>query len=138
MKRVWMGVVGLVIGTMLVGCEQYGGGGGRTPEPPTVTGTWNGTGRYRHGVAITKFHLELSQNGNAVSGSYSIKRDVRGEMNGALSGSVTGNSIDLTMHSHGYAKGSFSGNSMTLTWTESGFGGPDFTGPRDGTVNLTR
>lgn len=122
------------------GCEYYGAdNGGRDKEPETVTGVWDGTGSYRHnGVAITKFHLDLVQNGNAVSGSYSIKRAVRGEMNGALSGSVSGNRIDLKMHSHGYADGTWSGNSMTLHWTESGFGGPDWEGSRDGTVNLTR
>ncbi len=108
-------------------------------EPNGVSGSWSGTGNYEHNnVPITAFNLNLSQDGNNVSGSYSIKRDARDTMSGSVSGSVSGGNIDMTMGSHGFADGSFSGDTMNLNWFESGFGGPGWTGSRDGNVSLSR
>ena len=130
----------LVMAVSLAGCESdsssSGGGGGGGSG---VSGTWNGTGNYEYNsVPVTQFTLNLSQNGNAVSGSYAIKRDARDLMQGSVSGSFSGNSINMTMSPHGHASGGVSGNSMSLTWHESGFGGGDFTGSRNASVNLTR
>jgi len=144
MKHLRAIVVGLFAVSLLTACESYfskrdNGDDDDNDTSSTVAGTWNGTGSYRHnGVAIRKFKLSLNQDGNHVSGSYSIKRDARYEMNGSVSGSSSGGKVDLTMSPHGHAHGSFSGNSMTLDWTESGFGGSDFSGRRDASVSLSR
>ena len=135
-----MTVLGLLMAVAIVGCDDDdddGGGGGGSSG--SVSGAWHGTGNYKHNnVPITDFTMNLTQSGNSVSGSYSIKRDARPTMSGSVSGSVNGNKVDLTMGPHGHAEGAVSGNSMGLYWYESGFGGSEFTGPRDGTVNLTR
>ena len=144
MKYLRAMIVGLFAVLLMTACESYFSGRDKGDDDDNdtsskVTGTWNGTGSYRHnGVAIRKFELVLNQDGNHVSGSYSIKRDARYEMNGSISGSSSGGSVNLTMSPHGHAHGSFSGNSMTLDWTESGFGGSNFSGRRDASVRLSR
>ena len=147
MKITWMKAVLLAsILALFTGCggdsggdnsggDNSGGGG----DNAGVAGTWNGTGNYEHNnVPIRQFNLNLSQNGNAVSGSYTITRDARPTMTGSISGSVSGNRISMTMNPHGMAEGSVSGNSMSLDWIESGFGGADFTGSRAGKVQISR
>ncbi|MBN1269957.1 MAG: hypothetical protein JXB04_10230 [Kiritimatiellae bacterium] len=140
MKKAWLVLLSLAVAMVMVGCDDDDddddGGGG---VPGSVAGAWSGTGNYVHNnVPITSFNLNLAQDGDNVSGSYSIKRDARDTMNGSVSGTASGGNIDLTMNPHGQADGTCSGNSMTLDWYESGFGGADWTGPRNGTVNLSR
>jgi hypothetical protein len=140
MKKTLAIVLSLLMSMAIVGCDDdddddsgSGASGG------SVAGSWSGSGNYVHNsVPITAFNLNLNQDGNSISGSYSIKRDARDTMSGSVSGSVNGGSIDLTMSPHGHADGTVSGNSMTLDWFESGFGGSDFDGPRNGTVTLSR
>lgn len=138
MKRWMTAILGLGLAFAMTGCDDdddNGGGGGGG----SAAGTWVGSGAYVHNsVPIRNFTLNINQNGNAISGTYSITRDARPTMSGSLSGSVNGGSIDLVMGGHGFANGTFGGNSMTLSWTESGFGGAAFTGPRNGTVALSR
>jgi hypothetical protein len=88
-----------------------------------VAGKWSGNGRYDAGVPIDSFILDLTQNGNALGGTYSITRPVRGTMAGTISGSISGNVLDLTMTPHGWADGTVEGNVMNLYWYESGFDG---------------
>jgi hypothetical protein len=119
------------------GCDSGGGGGSK--EPAGVAGEWNGTGNYVHNnVPITKFNLSLTQNSNAVKGTYSILRNARPEMNGSVNGQVDGDKISLTMNPHGFADGTVSGDSMNLDWTESGFGGAAWTNARNASVRLSR
>ena len=101
-----------------VGCGSGDGGDG-----DGVAGTWSGSGRYDNGVSIDSFILELTQNGNAIGGTYSITRPVRGTMPGTVTGSISGNELDLTMTPHGWAEGTVDGNVMNLYWYESGLGG---------------
>ena len=83
MKRFRMMMIGLFSVLLMTACESYfsGRNNGDDDDNDTsskVTGTWDGTGSYRHnGVPIRKFKLSLTQDGNHVSGSYSIKRDAR-------------------------------------------------------------
>ena len=139
MKRLMSLALGLLVACSLGACDSGddddgGGGGGGS-----AAGTWNGTGNYVFmGVPIRQFNLNITQTGNAISGTYSITRDGRGTMAGALSGSVTGGSISLLMPGHGSATGTFGGNSMTLDWTENGFNGEDFDGPQNAAVALSR
>jgi hypothetical protein len=138
MKRMMSLLLGLVVAFSLGACDSDDddGGGG---SGGSAAGTWTGTGNYVfNSVPITAFTMNLTQSGNAISGTYSITRDARPTMTGSLSGTVNGSSITLTMPAHGYANGTFGGNSMTLNWTETGFGGTDFAGPQNATVALSR
>ena len=116
-----------------VACNDDGGGGG-SGVPSSIAGQWSGSGNYDQGTAIQTFILILTQNGNALSGSYSVKRTGRGQMNGSVNGSISGNAVNVTMSPHGRADGTVNGNAMTLYWYESGFGGSG----GGGTVNLSR
>ncbi len=137
MKRLMSLLLGLVVALSLGACDDDddgGGGGGGS-----ATGTWTGTGTYVYlSVPIRNFTLNITQTGNAISGTYSITRDGRGTMSGALSGTVSGGSISLLMPGHGSADGTFGGNTMTLNWTENGFNGEDFDGPQNAAVSLSR
>lgn len=127
-------LLSILTAALLAACAEDSGSSG-----DGVRGTWNGTGNYVHNnVPITRFTLNLGQDGDSVSGTYAIKRDVRELMTGTVSGSVSGNQVSLTMNPHGYAEGTFSGDRMNLEWIESGFGGAAWTGPRNGFVILTR
>ncbi len=139
MKRMMSLLLGLVVACSLSACDSGGDDNGGGGGGGSAAGTWTGTGNYVHNnVPINEFTLNITQNGNAVSGTYRITREARPTMSGALSGTVNGGSINLVMGPHGVADGSFGGDSMTLHWTETGFGGADFTGPRDGNVSLSR
>ncbi len=59
-------------------------------------------------------------------------------MTGRVTGSVSGDRVDLTMTPHGRADGKIKDDRMELEWFESGFGGADWTGPRNGFVTLNR
>ncbi len=140
MKKMLGLVLGLLVACSMTACDSGGdddgdgGGGGGS-----AAGTWTGTGNYVFlGVPIREFTLNIAQTGNAVSGTYSITRDGRGTMAGALSGTVSGGSITLLMPGHGSANGTFGGDSMTLDWTENGFNGEDFDGPQNAAVGLSR
>lgn len=104
-----------LLAVMGIGCEDDGGGSG-------VSGTWTGSGHYTHAKQLpVEITLVLTQNGNAVSGSYDITRPNR-HMVGSVSGTITGNTLDLTMTPHGLADGTVSGDTMTLDWWEEGLG----------------
>ena len=100
-----------------------GCGGDDGGDASGVAGTWSGSGRYDIGVTIDSFILDLTQNGNAIGGTYSITRPVRGTMPGTVTGSISGNELTLTMTPHGWAEGTVDGNVMNLYWYESGLGG---------------
>ena len=108
---------------MMVAMAAVAGCGGDDGDPSGVAGKWTGAGRYDAGVPIESFELNLTQNGNALGGTYSITRPVRGNMSGTISGSISGDELDLVMTPHGWAKGSVDGNSMSLYWYELGFDG---------------
>ncbi len=126
--------VGLALGIMSVvffaGCESDDD----SNDPAGVAAVWSGSGNYDQGTAIQTFVLNLTQNGNAVGGTYSVKRTGRGQMNGSVNGTIAGNNINMTLSPHGTANGTVSGNAMSLYWYESGFGGSG----GGGNVNLTR
>ncbi|MDD2240421.1 MAG: hypothetical protein PHO14_04555 [Kiritimatiellae bacterium] len=131
-------LLGTLMAISLAACDSDSSGGG-SGGGSGVAGTWNGTGNYVHNnVPVTQFTLQLDQNGDAVTGTYAIKRDARGLMPGTVSGTVSGDGITMTMTPHGTATGTVSGNRMTLNWVETGFGGSDFAGPRNASVTLTR
>ena len=134
MRKLGLVLLGSLMAISLVACDS-GSDDGRID----VAGTWNGTGNYVYNnVPITQFTLQLDQNDNVVSGTYAIKRAVRDLMPGTVSGSVSGDSITMTMTPHGSATGTISGNSMTLNWIETGFGGNNNPGPHNASVHLTR
>lgn len=112
------------------GCEF----GGSSSSTQRVGGTWTGSGAYDQGTVISQFELRLNQDGNAVSGSYTVTRTGRNTMTGAVNGSVSGSSVNLTLSPHGMAEGRVDGNTMRLYWYESGFGGVG----GGGNVTLTR
>jgi len=137
MRKTGMILLGILLAGSLAACDSDDGDS--SGPAAGVAGTWNGTGNYVfNSVPITQFTLNLAQTGNAVSGTYAIKRDARDLMTGTVSGSVGGGQISLTMTPHGSADGSVGGDTMTLDWVESGFGGAAFTGPRNASVTLTR
>lgn len=116
----------------LIACNLGGSSGSGTPAD--AAGSWRGGGNYDQGTKISSFQLNLSQDGNAVAGNYSVSRTSRDTMTGTVNGSVSGSNISITMTPHGYADGKIDGNTMNLYWYESGFGG---TGG-GGNVQLTR
>lgn len=92
-------------------CDSDDDGGG---TPVDAAGSWRGSGAYDQGTKINDFQLNLSQDGNAVSGTYSVSRTARPTMTGSVNGTVSGGKIDINMTPHGYADGSINGNSMSL------------------------
>lgn len=130
MKRIGI-VLACLLAVFVIGCEDNNGGGGSSG----VTGTWKGTGGYDPGTSIDDFTLVLTQDGNAVSGSYDITRPNR-HMVGSVSGTIEGNALDMTLNPNGLADGTVDGNVMTLHWWESGYAGE--AAGRDGHVTLTR
>lgn len=107
-----------LLAVFAVGCEdddEEGGGSG-------VTGTWNGSGFYDAGVQLNDFTMVLTQDGDAVSGSYDITRPNR-HMAGSVSGSNNGGTLDLTLTPNGTVNGTVDGDTMTIEWWESGFDG---------------
>jgi hypothetical protein len=131
-----LGVVLACVLTMLwAGCEDSNKNDDGGNDASGVAGRWVGSGSYDNGVLITDFTLNLTQNGNSVGGSYDIQRNGR-HMAGSISGTTSGNQIDMTFTPHGNASGTISGNTMSLNWWESGFGG-DVEGA-NGTVTLTK
>lgn len=128
----WL-LMGLLAMGLCAGCEDDDGDGGGGGLGGSVAGSWSGGGAYDQGTIISQFNLDLTQDGNAVSGSYSIERTGR-SMSGSISGTVSGNSIDMDFIPHGNASGTVSGNSMSLNWWEDGFGGEG----GGGSVTLSR
>jgi len=131
-KMLRFAAMGLAIMVLMSGCDDSSSDS--SGSTAGVAGHWSGSGNYDQGTAIQTFILDLAQNGNAVSGSYSVKRTGRSQMNGSVNGSVSGSSINMTLSPHGTANGSVNGNTMSLYWYESGFGGSG----GGGNVNLSR
>jgi len=118
MKRIAV-LLACLLAVFVIGCEDEEAGGASG-----INGTWTGSGFYDGGVALNNFTMVLTQDGNAVSGSYDITRPNR-HMVGSVSGSNNGGTLDLTLNPNGTVDGTVSGNTMTIEWWESGFGGDE-------------
>ncbi len=112
----------VVVSCVLAGCD--GGGDDDGESGAGVAGHWTGTGQYHtddEGEPISMqftMTLDLTQTGNAVQGSYLVSRQVRGDMPGAVSGTLNGDGIDMTLTPHGRAWGTVGDRTMDLTWFE--------------------
>ena len=102
-----------------------------TTTEETVAGIWVGTGTYHQGTPVTQIVLNLVQNGNFISGSYSVDRTGRSTMTGSITGSLINGQLDLQMGLHGSLTATYQGNVMSASWHEDGFGGVG------GTANCT-
>ncbi len=84
---------------LFFGCGDDGDGGGGAGGGG-VSGTWSGggtlLGQGGHSVAFT-MTLNLSQSGNAVTGTFVVNRVVLGTTSGTVSGVVGDGSLSLTL-----------------------------------------
>lgn len=84
-RRLGVAVLAVTLG---LGCGESS----TDPEPPTLTGSWAGT------VQVTgqSYTMELAQDGAAVTGIGTVT-DALGTAATAVTGSVTGFNVDLTI-----------------------------------------
>lgn len=133
--REWIkyALVVLMLGCLVACDDDDGGGGGGDGDAATVTGTWSGT----FSGSGSPFTLSISQSGDAVTGNYS-----EGGINGTVSGSVSGNSIQMTITLESGSVGLFSGNlnedrtSMNGTFSiiSGGGGGGSWSATKSGSL----
>ena len=130
-------VAGLMLFSLVaISCSGGGGGGSSDDSNGTsnISGTWEGT-YLTSLVPTTGITLNLSQDGNEFSGTYS-----GADFSGSLTGTITGNIITFDLDPSADCPGDFdgsgaiSGSSLTLT-----FSGADCLGShRNGQANLTK
>ena len=112
MKRLFYA---LLLLTTLVSCGG-GGGGDSTPPPPVsvnATGTWHGSYNSTVSGAQT-MTLNIQQNGDALTGTYSSSTGATGSISGSVSGSTASGIITVTTPG---CAGNFDGTGIIDTQT---------------------
>lgn len=121
---VFLAVLSTALFITFVGCDSGGGDGDDNTPTVNISGTW--IARTSVGETAT---LVMTQNGSAVTGTFSSNFGSKG----TLSGSVSGTTVNLTLQETNYnriktqAKGFVDGNIMTGTFTQSDNDSANFT-----------